>query len=236
MVADRTEPRRWLDVGAGHGHFCLVAKELLPATIMDGVDMAESVEEAGRRGWLDHAYRGQLTDIAAGIEGRYDVVSMFHYLEHSRDPLAELKAAASLLSPGGYLLVEQPDPGSVYGRILGRYWLPWFQPQHLHMLSVENLTACLGAAGLEVVEVDRGSAHGGTDLSGAVWLLMNQVAPQPGQPWNPPPKLSEKFVRAAAVVAGAPLLVGAYAVDQVLAPLERRAGLSNTFRLLARLP
>ena len=35
---------------------------------------------------------------------------------------------------------KQPDePESPFGRLLGRWWIPWFQPQHQHLLSVANL-------------------------------------------------------------------------------------------------
>ena len=62
----------------------------------------------------------------------YDVVSMHQYLEHTREPLEELKAANRVLKVGGYLLIEVPNPDSLLGVVLRSFWLAWFQPQHLH--------------------------------------------------------------------------------------------------------
>ena len=65
---------------------------------------------AARRGWVDRAHRGLFPDLAAEMAGEYDVVSMHHYLEHTRDPGVELEAAATALAPGGLLSLEIPDP------------------------------------------------------------------------------------------------------------------------------
>ena len=124
-------PGRWLDVGTSLGHFCATAKEVLPHTEFDGLDMGEGVEQAAKEGRIQEAYRGLFVDLADEMAGRYDAVSMFHYLEHTLDPHRELAAAHKALAPGGHLLIEVPDPESWSGRLLGRLWLPWFQPQHL---------------------------------------------------------------------------------------------------------
>ena len=77
-------PGRWLDVGAGHAHFCVVARDLWPDTAFDGLDMGVAIEEAERKGWIGRGYRGQFCDMAEEFAGRYDIVSMHHYLEHTR--------------------------------------------------------------------------------------------------------------------------------------------------------
>src|SRR5262245_14931801 len=186
-LARHARPRAWLDVGTGHGHFCVVARQRWPEATFDGLDLSESVDEAARRGWIDTAYRGLFPDLAGGLPRSYDVVSMHHDLEHTRDPRAELAAAAKVLEPGGHLVVEVPDPASPFARRLGRWWFSWFQPQHLHFVPCENLVAALADEGFEVLEVERGPANQGGDLFLAVLLLLQHVAPSPQAPWLPPP-------------------------------------------------
>src|SRR5438270_4799824 len=164
MVRDRAPQKwsgstSWLDVGAGHGHFCFAARDELPGTTFDGLDLSESIDEAKRRGWIDTAYRGLFPELAAGFAGHYDAISMSHYLEHTLDPKLELDAARTALAPDGCLLIELPDPEFALGRILRRYWLPWFQPQHLHLLSVANLERLLRERGFAPVAWHRGLAH-----------------------------------------------------------------------------
>ena len=124
LVEGHLKPQRWLDVGGGHGHFCCAAKQLFPETQFDCLDMSESVEEAERRRWATQGYRGLFPDLAPGIAGQYDMLSMSHYLEHVREPHHELKAAHIALADGGHLMIEVPDPASRLGSLMGRFWLP----------------------------------------------------------------------------------------------------------------
>jgi len=233
MVRDVAQPTRWLDVGAGHGHFCIAAREDLPDTHFDGLDLSESIEEAKRRGWIETAYRGLFPELAPQIAGRYDAISMSHYLEHTLDPRAELDAARTALAPSGCLLIELPDPEFALGRVLRRYWLPWFQPQHLHLLSVKNLERLLVERGFTPLVWHRGAAHQRVDFFFASWLFLNRLAPSPKLPW----RRRGAFAGAWRVVVwtlGAPLIVTALAVDNLIGPLFSRAKVSNTYRVVAR--
>ncbi len=234
-------PKRWLDVGAGHGHFCAAARDTWPVTAFDGLDMSETIEEAGRRGWVDTAYRGMFPDVAPGIESTYDVVSMHHYLEHTRDPIAELDAALVALQPGGRLLIELPDPSSVLGRLLGKYWLPWFQPQHQHFLSITNLTKLLSERGFAIEKVQRREAHQAVDFLGAAWLLMERLGPPGRLPWRPRQGLLGHVRWGVVRVPFIILLPLALAADSIVAACVRHAAIaeahaSNTYRILARAP
>lgn len=237
MLAGLLEPREWLDVGAGHGHFCRVAKDLWPNTRFDGLDMSRSIEEAERRGWVGRGYRGMFPELAPRIEGAYDVVSMHHYLEHTREPLEELAAAARVVRPGGYCLIELPDPECPLGTALGRYWLPWFQPQHQHFIPLGNLQKALERFGFTVVKVDRASAHQAVDLGFAALAFLQQFAPPTHLPWRPAAgrRWPARIKRTALFAVAWPLLVAGVLGDQVLGFVIRRGGLgSNTYRVLAR--
>ena len=235
LVAAHARPKRWLDVGAGHGHFCLIASDVLPETRFDGLDLSEGILEAERRQWIERAHVGLFPDVADDLRGAYDVVSMHHYLEHTRDPGAELDAAATVLEPGGHLLIEVPDPECRYGRLLGWMWGPWFQPQHQHFVSAANLVAMLGDRGFTVVAQERDTPHQPVDLAFAGLLLTNRVAGPPARPWRVTPSLPARIRRSACFTLMAPVLVIALLVDRAIAPLvRRRPGGSNTYRLLAR--
>lgn len=238
LVAAHARPNRWLDVGTGHAHMCLVAKSVLPDTEFDGLDMGDAVVEGERRGWIGRAYVGQFPDHANHLAGSYDLVSMHHYLEHVRDPFAELDAAAKVVRPGGHLLIELPDPQSWYARLLGRRWHPWFQPQHQHMMPLGNLTEALAARGFTVVTGEHGPAHQGGLFVAAVTHSLTAVAPDPGKPWYPHRATWwRRGRRVAAVVVLVPVYAVAGlldAVGAVVAGTLGRAGGSDAYRLLAR--
>ena len=235
MLKRFTVPRRWLDVGAGHGHFCRLARQVWPHTVFDGLDQSTGVEEAQRRGWIDHSHVGEFVALAGELAGRYDVVSMHHYLEHTREPFDELDAAAKVLQAGSYLLIELPDPESSFGRVLGRWWIPWLQPQHQHMIPVRNLVRALADSGFSTVAIEHGAAHQSCDLVSGLVLTFIAIAPDARLPWLTTGPTRWRRLRHAAVwVAARPLLVIAHLLDELLGKVVRRTRGGNTYRVLAR--
>ena len=233
LVKTVREPARWLDVGAGHGHFCIAARAELPSTHFDGLDLSDSIDEAKRRGWIDTAYRGLFPEIAPTIASRYDAISMSHYLEHTLDPRAELAAAHAALADGGCLMIEVPDPEFALGRVLRKYWLPWFQPQHLHLLSVKNLEKLLVERGFEPLVWHRGAAHQRVDFFFASYLLLDRIAPPARLPWRRRSTFGSVW-RVAVWTLGFPLVIAGIVVDNAIGPLLSRARVSNTYRVLAK--
>jgi SAM-dependent methyltransferase len=233
-----TTPRAWLDVGTGHGHFCLAARRRWPDTVVDGLDLTGAIDEAARRGWVDRGYRGLFPDLADGLPRSYDVVSMHHYLEHTREPRRELAAAAKVLDAGGYLMIEGPDVESPWARRLGRWWRCWFQPQHQHFVPCANLLAALDDAGFDVVSVERGPAGEGLDVASAVAFWAAGTAPGPAASrWVPRPTARGRVRRVVTLAAAVPLLVVAGAVDAVKDARLRRPGtrgIGNAYRVIAR--
>jgi SAM-dependent methyltransferase len=230
-------PRSWLDVGTGHGHFCAMARAAWPGTSFDGLDMSDSIEEAERRGWVDRGFRGMFPCIADQIAGSYDVVSMHHYLEHTREPFEELDAAAKALVPGGHLMIEVPDPEWRMGRILKRFWFPWIQPQHQHLIPMANLKEALGARGLLPVGEQRATPRMTLDLTVGLYLLLLPLTRDTDTPWSPrPPGAGRRIVRAAVTAASIPFLVVTLVLDGLLSiprPLLR-SDKGVSYRVVAR--
>ena len=95
--------RRLLDVGCGAGAFLRFVSDR--GWEVEGTDMVVTdwARTSGARVW-----EGELPAIEFGA-ARYDVVRFNHVLEHTRDPLRELRRARELVTPGGILLVGVPN-------------------------------------------------------------------------------------------------------------------------------
>ncbi|MHB8418736.1 MAG: class I SAM-dependent methyltransferase [Myxococcales bacterium] len=227
-----SEPRAWLDVGGGYGHFALAARAVWPRTRFDCLDMGESVDEGVRRGWIDRGFRGLLPDLASTLRGEYDVVSLSHCLEHTRDPRAEIGAAKEILRDGGRLLVEVPDPDSVLRKLFRSRWLPYFQPQHQHLLSASNLRRLLEEDGFTVERIDR-RAHTGFDTFFAVFQTLDGLV-LPELPWRRRQPAWAAPARWLVFAAGAPLFLIAVLCDAAVRSLLAVPGVSNAYRIVAR--
>jgi len=230
-------PRAWLDVGAGVGSFCNAARSVWPRTMFDGVGPAESIAEARRRGWVDRAYPADFADIAESITGQYDVISMFGYLERSRDPSEDLDALAKALGPGGLLVAELPNPAGLGARRLGRFWPGWGVPGVRQLIPAENLVAALEDRGMRTVLLQFGAAHQPGDLLAAVGLVTQAVAPSPTLPWlrGSPGSPARWLARGAVLTASiAPAVVAGIAGPLLVGHL-RKGERSNTYRVVARM-
>ncbi len=228
-------PKTWLDVGSGHAHFCATARKVWPDTVFDGLDQGAEIEDAARRGWIANAYRGSFPELGDEIQDRYDVISMHHYLEHTREPLAELDVVAKALPVGGHVLIELPDPEWGLAGLFGQYWMPWFQPQHLHMMPIGNLKEALAERGLVTVAEERTEVHQYNDFMAATFLFFSGLAPDRTMPWSAKRRTVLHRVRHGVVwTFGIPALLTAVLIDKAFTGIvARRTGTGNAYRVLA---
>ena len=111
------------------------------------------------------------------MDGTWSAVIFWHSLEHLRRPGRALSHAATLLSPGGMLVVAVPNATSLQARIFGDRWLALDLPRHLVHLSPPALLAKIEAAGLRVERVSY--LRGGQVVFGWIHGLVGLL---PGHP------------------------------------------------------
>ena len=80
----------------------------------------------------------------------FDVVTMWHSLEHVHRPLAILREAYQLLVPGGRLVVATPNIESLPFYWFGPSWFGLDLPRHLTHFTPKSLRAMLETAGFRV--------------------------------------------------------------------------------------
>ena len=146
--------RRLLDVGCGAGAFLRFARDR--AWEVDGTDVV--VTDWARASDV-RVWEGELPAIPFG-DARFDVVRFNHVLEHTRDPLVELRRARELVTPGGLLLVGVPNLAGLSPRLkswqsrLGlktKRWRHYAALHHLWFFTPATLRRLAEAAGFEVV-------------------------------------------------------------------------------------
>ncbi len=142
---------RALDVGCGNGTF---VRKLESATgcVCVGIEPDRASVERGRADGLDMRC-GTLDDVDVGGQP-FDLVTMWHCLEHVHDPLPQLARAAGLLRSGGRMIIAVPDAGGLTARLFGGSWFGLDAPRHVHQFTPAELTLLCERAGLNVTSVE----------------------------------------------------------------------------------
>jgi SAM-dependent methyltransferase len=109
--------------------------------------------------------------------GSFDVITLWHVLEHVARPVPLLERLVSLLRPGGVLVVSVPNFRSWQSRLFSGSWFHLDPPRHLVHFDRETLEECLRRAGLEIVAERRFLPEYGS--SGWVQSALNRLLPQP---------------------------------------------------------
>ena len=137
-----------LDVGCGAGTF-LAALHRRCGTRPVGVDFIDLADSPGFESIEFHC--GLFYELDLGLE-RFDLVSMWHFLEHDYDPARSLAHARAALKPEGRLIIEVPRLDSLSYRLYRERWPGLQAPQHTVLFTRETLMREVRRARLEVVD------------------------------------------------------------------------------------
>lgn len=152
---------RMLDIGCGTGEFLARARER--GFDVEGLEVQAFAAEAARARYGLTVHVGTV-ESAALPAGRFDVVSLFHVLEHLRDPVRFLSASVRpLLSDDGFLLLEVPNLDSLDFWLLRDRWLHLSPGEHVWQFTRDGLARMLARSGFEVL--DRRTPHGPWSVS-----------------------------------------------------------------------
>lgn len=198
----RRRPATLLDVGCGAGAFVGYARAR--GWTVDGTDIRVT-GEARRHG--ARLREGQLPDIDFG-GARFDAVRLNHVLEHTPDPLRELRGARRVVADDGVLLIGVPNLAGWSVRLkslqsrLGlkrRRWKHYGALHHLWFFTPATLAALVEAAGFRVAHWEtpaeeragrsgrlRALAGRPIEAARAGGILDLYARPQPDAPAVPP--------------------------------------------------
>lgn len=199
-----------LDVGCGAGRYLSRLTEL--GWKAQGIEPSASAAESARA-------KGFSVQTSTAEEARYpdrtfDLVTMYHSLEHCERPQVAVRQAIGALKPGGVIAIALCNFDSPGRRFFAPAW-PFLElPRHRYHFSPRSIGTLLERAG---APVDAVYYH--NDLAGVSTALGNMARRAPGRPARSgpgePPGLTT-------------LLSLAYA------PLLRGAGLSMRASFLVR--
>src|SRR5262249_43958686 len=138
---------RLLDFGCGSGAF--LARMRQDGWQVTGVDTSEAAVDRVRGEMGIRALLGSLPHHALN-PASFEVITMWHSLEHVHSPLDVLRAARELLVPGGRLFIAVPNIDSLPFRWFGATWYGLDLPRHLTHFAPWTLQLMLERSGFRV--------------------------------------------------------------------------------------
>jgi len=161
---------RLLDFGCGSGAFARwMSHAGYDAVGLEPFSLGSPVEE--ERLLL---VREPLESAAARL-GKFDVITMWHVLEHLSRPVEVLKTLSEMLAPDGVLIVSVPNFQSWQSQVFKGSWFHLDPPRHVIHFESNTLENCLRDAGLRTTQRWESLPEYGT--SGWVQSALNRVLP-----------------------------------------------------------
>jgi 2-polyprenyl-3-methyl-5-hydroxy-6-metoxy-1,4-benzoquinol methylase len=162
-----------LEVGCGPG-LMLAALHRRGWRVL-GIERNEAVAEAARRATGIEIVATRVESLPP--DARFDLIIMFHVLEHISEPVELLRECAKRLLPGGRLIMNVPNFSSWQSRFAGSKWLHLDVPRHLVHFTPQTLGTTLEKAGLKPAEISFSSLE--HDPYGWVESTINRLTGRP---------------------------------------------------------
>jgi SAM-dependent methyltransferase len=128
---------RILDIGCGKGGF--LGKMQSKGWEVFGVDISTMASTYAREKLgIKNIYSQDLLDVSLP-EHFFDVISLWHVIEHLPGPLGTLKRISRLLKEDGVLIIECPNFDSLSRIVFRDKWFPLSLPRHFYQFTPQIL-------------------------------------------------------------------------------------------------
>ena len=137
---------RILDIGAGTGEFLSVAQQNGWETI--GVEPSDKAKQIAINKGVS------FVEVIAQLEDRsFDVITMWHVLEHVPDLDHQIKELKRLLKPTGSLIIAVPNFKSFDAQHYGKFWAAYDVPIHFWHFSKTAIQKLFQKEQMELVKI-----------------------------------------------------------------------------------
>lgn len=142
---------RLLDIGCGVGDFLLQVKKL--GWEVMGIEPSEQASNIAQSR-LGFAPLKPM-DYEKLPDQSFDVITMWHVLEHVDDLKSQTKELNRLLRPGGRLVIALPNYQSFDCQYYSDKWAAWDVPRHLNHFTHDCLQGILNANDFKYLDTQR---------------------------------------------------------------------------------
>lgn len=144
LLKQLTNGKRLLDIGAGTGHFLAKAKGS-GYTVLG----LEPDEDARKVAMSENGIELKDLSLLHELNESFDIVSMWHVLEHVYNLQPDLEKIASLVNQNGVLIIAVPNYTSFDAQYYKEYWAAYDVPRHLYHFSPKSIIPLVESKGLK---------------------------------------------------------------------------------------
>jgi len=140
----------FLDAGCGLGYLLDVAFD--KDFEVEGIEFNPAAAERIQKKFRFPVFCGDLMRYEGGP---FDAIAMLDVIEHLMEPFDSLDKMASLMKPGGVLMISTMDSDSIVSRIMGKRLEDFRRTrEHLCFFTRGTMTTALERVGFEVIRIE----------------------------------------------------------------------------------
>jgi 2-polyprenyl-3-methyl-5-hydroxy-6-metoxy-1,4-benzoquinol methylase len=146
LINSQSQKGKILDIGAGVGDFLAVAKNDGWETV--GIEPSEKAKEIAIKKGVSF-----VENLVTLENNSFDVITMWHVLEHVPDLENQIAELKRLLKPSGTILIAVPNFNSYDANYYGKFWAAFDVPIHLWHFSKTAIEKLFAKENLKLVKV-----------------------------------------------------------------------------------
>lgn len=148
LIQELTVKRRLLDIGAGTGHF--LNKCAQSGWKIKGLEPDDKARDFANKNF--NISLSPISDLYHLPEKSFDVITMWHVLEHVYHLKEDAQQITSLLNENGYLVIAVPNRNSFDAKYYDSFWAAYDVPRHLSHFTEKDLVSLFSSSDLSYVK------------------------------------------------------------------------------------
>ncbi len=137
-----------LDIGCGYGYFLAACRD--EGYEANGFDVSEWAAQYAIQKLGLPVTIGQMDSVTFPPHS-FDIITMWHFLEHTPDPHLALSKANAWLERDGVLVIDVPNYKGTDAQHMWEEWVGWQLPYHFWHFTFESLTQLLHKHGFKII-------------------------------------------------------------------------------------
>lgn len=140
-----------LDIGCGVGDFLHTAE--MHGWECIGVEPSEDAKAIAQKRMKGMIITSE--ELESFSDGAFDVITMWHVLEHVDDLKWQVAQLQRLVKPSGRVVIAVPNYKSYDGQYYEEHWAAYDVPRHLNHFNQITLSKIFKTSGLELFKMDK---------------------------------------------------------------------------------